>query len=110
MMPWQLCFADLITFDFRVRGNKVNLLLVYDLVTDGVRCIPCKAKAQIGEAWDKVVTMESLHLRPYKVTVVTDGCGAMHGILAENAFNPLTGGVDLGPRFRRLPACRHMHR
>ena len=86
MMPWQLCFADLITFDFRVRGNKVNLLLVYDLVTDGVRCIPCKAKAQIGEAWDKVVTMESLHLRPYKVTVVTDGCGAMHGILAENAF------------------------
>ena len=61
------------------------MLVVYDLVTDGVRVMAVKAKAEVGMAWDKIVTMESLDRRPYKVTVVTDGCGAMHGILAERA-------------------------
>ena len=94
LMPWALVFADLITFDFRVRGNKAHLLVVYDLVTDGVRVRPVKRKAEIGDEWDKLVTMESLHLRPHKVTVVTDGCGAMHGILADRA---LRRGIDHMP-------------
>ena len=55
-------------------------------MTDGVRVQPVRRKAQVGEVWDKIVTQESLDRRPYKVTVVTDGCGAMHGILAEHAF------------------------
>ena len=86
LKPWQLVFADLIKFDYRVRGNKAGMLVVYDLVTDGVRVAPVHRKALIGDVWDRIVTQESLHLRPYKVTVVTDGCGAMHGILAEHAY------------------------
>ncbi|MEC8025343.1 MAG: hypothetical protein VX223_15555, partial [Myxococcota bacterium] len=86
LQPWQLIFADLITFDFRVRGSKAKVLLIYDLVTDGVRCVSMTRKAEIGAHWDKLVVQESLHLRPYKVTVVTDGCGAMHGLLVAEAL------------------------
>ena len=44
-MPWALVFADLITFDFCVRGNKAHLLVGYVLVTDGVRVRPVKRKS-----------------------------------------------------------------
>ena len=41
------------------------MLVVYDLVTDGVRVRPIKAKAEIGDKWDKV---------PRQTTVQSD-CG-----------------------------------
>ena len=68
MQPWQLIFADLVTFDFRVRGAKAKMLLIYDLVTDGIRCISMKRKADIGEQWNKLVVQESLNKREHKVT------------------------------------------
>ena len=100
LYPGQLWFADLVTFDFQVRGAKASVLLAYDLVTDGVRVQTVKRKACIGEAWDKIVTKESLDKRDYKVTVVTDGCGAMHGILAEHAYQR---GIDHLPLVPNQP-------
>ena len=77
MFPWQLVFVDRVCFDFKLRGSKVHMLVVYDLVTGGVRVRPSRSKAEDGIEFDKIITMESLDRRPYKVTVATDNCGAM---------------------------------
>ena len=105
-MPWALIFVDLITFDFRVRGNKAHLLVADDLVTDGVRVRPVKRNAEIGDEWDKIVTMESLHaqvrssavaaqrraVRQMSGTLVrTRGRGRWTGLAPEEANRIVTG-------------------
>ena len=86
LQPWQLIFADEISFDFVVKGKRQHMLIVGDLKTNGIRVRPTRFKTEHATEFDKLVTMESLDKRPYKVTVCTDGCGSMSVLLAAAAF------------------------
>ena len=63
MRPSELLIADAIEFEqFKVKGKKQSVLLVYDAITGGIRVKAEKSKREHGEwfrelaiqeAWDK---------------------------------------------------------
>ena len=123
--PHSLLFVDPITFDFRVKGRRQHSLITYDYVTGGVRPLALQSKSEAGDRFNDLITMESLDKRGHKVTVVTDGCGAMIGLVKDAALRRGVDHIPLPPysphlnvvegfisRFKAdvasvlLPACR----
>ena len=79
MQPGSLWFFDIVSFDFRVKHNRVHLLIGWSIVEGSVRVRLMRSKSEAGSEFDKLVTMESLDKRGYKVTIAGDGCGAVGG-------------------------------
>ena len=79
MQPDSLWFFDIITLDFEARHKRRYMLLAYSLVSGSVRVRAMRSKREAGIEADRIITMEALDKRDYKVTISGDGCGAVGG-------------------------------
>ena len=79
LRPGELLCADEISFDHATNpiGQRQHLLFVYDVKTRGIRVEEERSKTEHGEKFRKMAINEAWNKRPYKVTVIADGCGSM---------------------------------
>ena len=78
LRPSELLFADEIEFEqFKVKGKKPSMLLVYDAMTGGIRVKAENSKREHGEWFREMAIQEAWNKRGHKVTVSSDGCGSM---------------------------------
>ena len=102
LLPGELLCADEITFDnAKVAGRKQHMLFVYDVRTGGIRVEEERFKTEHGDKFRKIAINEGWNKRPYKTTVISDGCGSM--VHLKNAAIQLGIGTwDIPPY---SPAC-----
>ena len=78
MEPWTLIFLDVIYITLEAKHGKRAWLLVFNVITGGLRIRSVKHKFMIAEQWDDIIVEESLHKRKdVQVTVGADSDGAM---------------------------------
>ena len=78
LRPSELLFADEIEFEqFKVKGKKQSMLLVYDAMTGGIRVKAENSKREHGDRFRELAIQEAWNKRGHKVTVSSDGCGSM---------------------------------
>ena len=75
--PWSLHFVDPCFFDIKLHGKKAMALVFYDFVSKGIRIKFVTSLYMSGHTYDEFVTEESIDKRSVRVTVGTDGDGAM---------------------------------
>ena len=81
--PWSLHFVDPCYFDIKLYGKNAIALVFYDYVSRGMRVKFITNAYLCGDAYDEFVVEESIDKRSVRVTVGTDGDGAMK--LVKNA-------------------------
>ena len=78
LLPAEILCADEITFDnAKISGKKQHMLFVYDVRTGGIRVEEERFKTEHGDKFRKMAINEGWNKRPYKTTVISDGCGSM---------------------------------
>ena len=78
LRPSELLFTDKIEFDqFKVKGKKQSMLLVYDAMTGGIQVRAENSKREHGKRFRELAIQEAWIKWGHKVTVSSDGCGSM---------------------------------
>ena len=80
LRPFEAVFVDNKDYPCQVRGGAKAVLLFIDYKTRTKHKVDIKSKAQNGEAFQKIVSIEGIHKLPYHCRVYTDGCGSMHHV------------------------------
>ena len=78
LQPSELLFTDEIVFEqFKVKGKKQSMLLVYDAMTGGIQVKAENSRREHGECFQEMAIQEAWNKWGHKVTVSSDGCGLM---------------------------------